>query len=73
MQFLARYGKTYASKNDMSSRFSIFSANYDRVKAHNLATGENGYKMGINQFSDLSIEEFQTLYGVKGLNKPTET
>jgi hypothetical protein len=29
--------------------------------------------MGINQFSDLTIEEFSNLYGVKGLKKPTVT
>jgi Cathepsin propeptide inhibitor domain (I29) len=35
MQFLARYGKTYASKNDMGNRFQVFSENFDRIKAHN--------------------------------------
>ena len=28
MQFLARYGRSYASKSDMDERFAIFSGNY---------------------------------------------
>ena len=54
MQFLARYGKTYASKNDISNRFNVFAANYDKIKEHNQ---KGTYKMGINHFSDLTVEE----------------
>ena len=31
LQFLAKYGKTYATKSDLNSRFEIFSEHYDRV------------------------------------------
>lgn len=31
MQFLAKYGKTYATKNDLSSRYAVFAEHYDRV------------------------------------------
>ncbi len=66
MQFLAKYGKMYASKSDMSSRFQIFAENFDRIQAHNSAP-EGRFKMGINQFADLSVEEFTSLYGTTGL------
>lgn len=65
MQFLAKYGKTYATKSDLSSRFQIFSENFDRVKEHNNQAEK--FTMGINRFSDMSIEEFSSLYGTQGL------
>ena len=53
VQFIAKYGKTYASKTDMGTRFEIFSENYDVIKQHNSQENE-AYKMGVNQFTDLS-------------------
>lgn len=47
MQFLAKYGKTYVSKEDISSRFNTFSDNLDRINEHNKG---DSYKMGINEF-----------------------
>lgn len=35
LHFLARYGKTYASKTDLTGRFEVFSKNYDAIQAHN--------------------------------------
>jgi hypothetical protein len=66
MQFLAKYGKTYATKSDLSTRFTTFSENYDRIKAHNSLGGER-FRMGINQFSDMSLDEFTALYGKHGV------
>lgn len=65
MQFLAQYGKTYATKSDMTSRFSIFSENYDRMTAHNSASDK--FKMGVNHFFDMTTDEFSALYGTSGL------
>ena len=59
MQFLAKYGKTYVSKDDISSRFNTFSDNLDRINEHNKG---DSYKMGINEFSDMTIEEFESVY-----------
>lgn len=67
MQFLAKYGKTYASKSDMGSRFEIFSANYDKIQAHN--SQSDAFKMGVNQFTDLTVEEMHSLYSNNGLSK----
>jgi len=56
MQFLSKYGRSYASKEDVNHRFDTFSANYDKINEHN-AQSEH-LKMAINQFSDLTEEEF---------------
>merc|ERR1712032_955305 len=61
--FKETYGKVY--NGDEESRFEIFKANVDEIEAEN---AQNlGYEMGINQFSDLSKEEFLATYtGLKG-------
>lgn len=38
-------------------RLQIFADNYDAIEAHN--AGESSYKMGLNKFSHLTLEEFQ--------------
>lgn len=69
MQFLAQYGKTYATKNHMNSKFQIFSKNYKAIKEHN--SQGHDYEMGVNQYTDLTIEEFTELYHKEGLAMPT--
>lgn len=51
MHFLARYGKTYSSKGELAKRFGIFVKNIEAVAAHNRG---NGFKKGVNQFSDMT-------------------
>lgn len=31
MHFIAKYGKTYASRSDINTRFQVFSQNYDAM------------------------------------------
>ncbi len=45
-------------------RLSVFTQNYLIIEAHN-ANPENTYTMGINQFSDLTPEEFREIYLMK--------
>ena len=75
MHFLAKYGKTYATKSDVNTRFAVFSDNFDRIQAHNSIQAGEKFKMGINQFTDMTETEFSKIYGINGLNnvKPTKT
>lgn len=70
MQFLAQYGKTYASKTHINTRYQNFVNNFKAIREHN--SQGHDYEMGINQFSDLTIEEFTDLYHKDGLAMPTE-
>ena len=70
MQFLAKYGKMYATKSDLNTRFEVFSQSYDKVKEHNSVQIER-FQMGINAFSDMTEEEFASHYGRKGVLKST--
>lgn len=67
MQFLATYGRSYASKEDVTHRFNTFSANYDRIMEHN--ANYDHFEMAINQFTDLTDEEF-SLHFSSGLTMP---
>jgi C1A family cysteine protease len=49
-------GKRYSSLREEKERFSVFKSNLDYINAHN--SGNFSWKLGINEFSDLTNEEF---------------
>lgn len=53
--FVNHYNKVYDEK-----RYNIFHQNLEKIKAHN-NDESNTWKMGINQFTDLSAEEFKNV------------
>jgi len=57
--FIVTYKKDYPH-DEFHYRFEIFKKNVDFVKIHN--TGSHSYTVALNQFSDLSLEEFKKLY-----------
>jgi hypothetical protein len=52
---------------ELNTRFTIFRENLRNIVHHNLDTTQN-FTMGINQFTDLTPEEFKILYA-NGMNK----
>ena len=64
MHFMARYGKTYSTKGDLARRFGIFVSNLEAIATHNKG---NTFKKGVNQFSDMTLEEFSEHYGKAAL------
>lgn len=56
-----KFKKTYDTADEDLKRKEIYFQNKQYVEEHNKRheTGEVTWKMGINQFSDLSKEEFQ--------------
>ena len=59
MQYIAKYGKTYASKEEYPQRFETFKQNYQMVKSHNLKK-DVSFQMSLNQYSDMTSEEHLT-------------
>jgi len=58
----AEFGKSYSDVEEEAYRFLQFMENWEMINAHN-QKGLN-YSLGLNQFGDLSVEEFQ--YAVHG-------
>ena len=55
-----RFSKVYVSDDDLMSRFQNFRYNIRSIIDHNI--GNHNFTMGLNQFSDLTSEEFKALY-----------
>ncbi|BBN08724.1 hypothetical protein MPTK1_4g13910 [Marchantia polymorpha subsp. ruderalis] len=55
-EWMKKYSKTYASDADKTARFKNFEENFMRASEHNRK--QSTYKMTMNQFADLSPEEF---------------
>ena len=68
--FLATYSRSYASKSEIDNRYNIFKHNYDSITKHN-ADPSRGFEKAINQFADMTEEEFEARYLSSILEIPT--
>ena len=60
-EFNAKYKKHYNSLSDKALRFSVFKDNLNLIRTHNKKQAPS-YTLGINEFSDLTFEEFKAFY-----------
>lgn len=58
--YIIKYDKTY-NNTEYSRRYDIFETNMDYIKKSNKDTTKT-YKLGINNFTDISHEEFEKKY-----------
>jgi C1A family cysteine protease len=63
--FQDRFSKRYENIQELETRFQIFHSNLRNIILHNLDHTQN-FTMGINQFTDLTPQEFKDQY-VSGL------
>ncbi|XP_060189901.1 zingipain-2-like [Lycium barbarum] len=66
--WMARHGRTYENDAEKAKRLNIFKENVKFVESFN-KNGTKPYKLGINEFADLTSEEFLKYYTTHGLNK----
>ena len=59
--FVDKYGKEYASKKETEKRYQIFAENYRIIQDNN--ENNDDYTLGVNQFTDMSREEFKEFLG----------
>ncbi|PRP78879.1 cathepsin L precursor [Planoprotostelium fungivorum] len=62
--FVLKYERRYIHAAEYAKRLGIFTVNKLKNIEHNLryANGEVGWKAGVTQFSDLTVEEFKKLF-----------
>lgn len=60
-----QHGKSYKNIREDSLRHAIFKQNVEKINKHNekFQRGETTFTMGVNQFADLNVEEFQRYLG----------
>ena len=59
--FQEKFNKKYETIHDLENRFEIFRSNLRHIITHNLDKSQN-FTMGINQFTDLTSQEFKEMY-----------
>nr|XP_043636238.1 low-temperature-induced cysteine proteinase-like [Erigeron canadensis] len=65
--WLIKHGKVYNAIGEKDKRFKIFKDNLKYIDTHN--SGDHSYKLGLNKFSDLTVEEYRMGYtGVKKID-----
>jgi len=69
------YHKTCGTKEEYNYRLSVFAANYHDIMSHNMMQAEKlGFTKAINQFSDMTAQEFKMRLGYKAhMKKFNET
>lgn len=60
-EWMAKYGRVYKDKDEKMRRFQIFENNVNRIETFNSRNG-NSYTLGINQFADMTNNEFVAQY-----------
>lgn len=60
-QWMIEYGRAYKDEAEKAYRFEIFKKNLKYIDAHNNA-GVQNYTLGLNEFADLTNEEFVASY-----------
>lgn len=64
--FIATFNKKYETFEEFDTRFGIFQKNLLAIFEHNRKIGQN-FTLGINQFTDLTPQEFKALYIGQGV------
>jgi len=59
--FQERFSKRYSNIQELETRFAIFRKNFVGILSHNADLTQN-FTMGVNQFTDLTPEEFRDQY-----------
>lgn len=59
--FQERFSKRYSTMQELEDRFSIFRKNFIGILTHNADLTKN-FTMGVNQFTDLTPQEFKEQY-----------
>jgi len=58
--FKVQFPKAYNSPSEESQRKEIFASNFEYIIAHN--QGDSKFQLGVNQFADLTEEEWKATY-----------
>ncbi|XP_042397930.1 senescence-specific cysteine protease SAG39-like [Zingiber officinale] len=58
-RWMAEHGRVYRDEAEKRRRFNIFKSNVELIDSFNAAAGKHKYTLGVNQFADMTNEEFK--------------
>jgi hypothetical protein len=64
---MAQYSRVYKDDAEKARRFEVFKANVKFIESFN-AAGNRKFRLGVNQFADLTNDEFRATKTNKGFN-----
>lgn len=64
MKFVAKYGKSYGTKEEYEFRLQQFKTAYSTIQSENSKNG-NTFTMGVNKLADLTNAEYKRLLGYR--------
>ena len=64
IRYVAKYGKSYGTKEEFAFRAEIFKKNIARIVEENL-NSKNTFTVGINKFADWTPSEFKRILSIK--------
>ncbi|KAF7847062.1 hypothetical protein BT93_L3398 [Corymbia citriodora subsp. variegata] len=72
-QWMARHGRIYMNNLEKAKRYEIFLKSFRFIENFN-KEGNRSYRVGLNQFSDLTTEEFKARYtGFQAMSKSSKS
>lgn len=63
LKFISLHNKEYETTNEFNFRREIFAKNLETINEHN--SKKRSYTLGVNQFTDMSDEEFNSMNKLK--------
>lgn len=70
-EFKAKYKKSYASVGESRFRFGVFKENLEMIQSHK-AKKDQTYTLDVNEFTDLTFDEFKSKYLMTGFKQMKE-
>jgi len=64
MKFVAKYGKSYGTKEEYEFRLQQFKTAYSTIQTENSKNG-NTFTVGVNKFADLTNSEYKKMLGYR--------
>ena len=58
--FLQKFSRVYKDSDEYQNRFAVFKANLDYIRINN--NQQSSWKLALNEFADLTHEEFKSIY-----------
>lgn len=65
--WMAKHGRVYTDVKEKNNRYVVFKQNVERIERLNRIPAGRTFKLAVNQFADLTNDEFRSMYtGYKG-------